>query len=243
MESTGDTPQEGIEVEYYFSDENLPNDAYLLDKIGGKENKPVEIKKICQFPKMRKYKPYRSVVESLKKSTMLEVIDNKYIKRRVPLTIEPMAPEEVKAVLEEEQKKKGINRPPPDQPWMTKAMMKPTGFEEFYADAPVTPAAFEEEQSLYDKDISFETRIETAIQRYRARRKFHQQTAQVFNKFMTYGGIECGPKMFGGSDNRDLAEMDAAEIAAVTAIHFVSEDVLYTDRWEVDFAGVAKGFL
>ncbi|KAH0084901.1 hypothetical protein KCU96_g10557, partial [Aureobasidium melanogenum] len=79
MESTGDTPQEGIEVEYYFSDENLPNDAYLLDKIGGKENKPVEIKKICQFPKMRKYKPYRSVVESLKKSTMLEVIDNKYI--------------------------------------------------------------------------------------------------------------------------------------------------------------------
>ncbi|KAI4733837.1 hypothetical protein E4T50_15608 [Aureobasidium sp. EXF-12298] len=262
MESTGDTPQERIEVssnaqatndlqapqhaehpqgdeivEYYFSDENLPKDAYLLDKIGGKENKPVEIKKICQFPKMRRYKPHRSVVESLKKSTMLEVIDNKYIKRRVPLTIEPMAPEEVKAVLEEEQKKQGINRPPPDQPWMTKAMMKPTGFEEFYADAPVTPAAFEEEQSLYDK------RIETAIQRYRARRKFHQQTAQVFNKFMTYGGIECGPKMFGGSDNRDLAEMDAAEIAAVTATHFVSEDVLYTDRWEVDFAGVAKGFL
>lgn len=53
--------------------------------------------------------------------------------------------------------------------------MKPTGFEEFYADAPVTPAAFKEEQSLYDqyalsfspsyanrllialRDISFET--------------------------------------------------------------------------------------
>ena len=31
--------------------------------------------------------------------------------------------------------------------------MKPTGFEEFYADAPVTPAAFEEEQSLYDKYV------------------------------------------------------------------------------------------
>ena len=60
---------------------------------------------------------------------------------------------------------------------------------------------------------------------------------------MSYGGIESGPKMFGGSDNKDLAEMDAAEIAAVTAVHFVSEDILYTDRWEVDFAGVAKGFL
>lgn len=72
---------------------------------------------------MRKYKPYRSVVESLKKSTMLEVIDNKYIKRKVPLTIEHMAPEKIKAVLEEEQEKKGFNRPPPDQPWMTKAMV------------------------------------------------------------------------------------------------------------------------
>ena len=73
---------------------------------------------------MRKYKPYRSVVESLKKSTMLEVIDNKYIKRRVPLAIEPtVTPEEIKAAMEEEQKKKGGNKPPADQPWMTKGMV------------------------------------------------------------------------------------------------------------------------
>ncbi|KAI4725338.1 hypothetical protein E4T49_06944 [Aureobasidium sp. EXF-10728] len=231
------------QIEYYFSDKNLPSDKYLLDKTGGKENKPVDIKKLCQFPKMRKYKPYRSVVESLKKSTLLEVIDNKYIKRRVPLSVEPtVSPEEIKVAMEQEQTRKGP-RPPANQPWMTKGMMKPTGFEEFFADAPVTPAAFEEEQSLYDRNISFETRIETAIQRYRARRKFHQQTSQMFNKFMSYGGIESGPKMFGGSDNRDLAEMDAAQIAALTAVHFVAEDVLYSDRWEVDFVGVAKGFL
>ena len=60
---------------------------------------------------------------------------------------------------------------------------------------------------------------------------------------MNYGGIESGPKVFGGSDNKDLAEKDAAEIAALTAIHFVCEDVLSSDRWEVDFVGVAKGFL
>lgn len=72
---------------------------------------------------MRKYKPYRSVVESLKKSTELEIIDNKYIKRRIPLAIEPtVTPEEIKAVKEEEQKRKG-NRPPADQPWMTKGMV------------------------------------------------------------------------------------------------------------------------
>ena len=33
--------------------------------------------------------------------------------------------------------------------------MKPTGFEEFFADAPITPAAFEEEQSIYDRFVSF----------------------------------------------------------------------------------------
>jgi len=33
--------------------------------------------------------------------------------------------------------------------------MKPTGFEEFFADAPVTPAALEEEQSIYDRFVSF----------------------------------------------------------------------------------------
>jgi hypothetical protein len=32
--------------------------------------------------------------------------------------------------------------------------MKPTGFEEFFADAPVTPAAFEEEQSIYDRYVT-----------------------------------------------------------------------------------------
>ncbi|KAI5257263.1 hypothetical protein E4T42_01231 [Aureobasidium subglaciale] len=225
------------QVEYYFSDENLPNDRYLLDKTGGKENKPVTLKTICGFPRMRKYKPYRSVVESLKKSKLLEIVDDKYIKRRVPLAIAPtVSAGEIQAAKEADQKKKGYVIPA-DQPWMTKGMMRPTGFEEFFADAPVTPATFKEEQSLYDR------RIETAIQRYRARRKFHQQTAQVFNKFMNYGGIECGPKMFGGSDNKDLAEMDAAEIAASTAVHFVSEDVMCSDRWEVDFVGVVKGFL
>jgi hypothetical protein len=72
---------------------------------------------------MRKYKPFRAVVESLKRSTALEVIDNKYIKRRVPLAIEPtVSPEEIKAAMEQEQKRKG-NTPPADQPWMTKGMV------------------------------------------------------------------------------------------------------------------------
>lgn len=73
---------------------------------------------------MRKYKPFRSVVESLKRSTKLEVIDNKYIKRRVPLAIDPtVSPEEIKAAMEEEQKRKGNVILPADQPWLTKGMV------------------------------------------------------------------------------------------------------------------------
>lgn len=72
---------------------------------------------------MRQYKPYRSVVESLRKSTLLEVVDDKFIKRRQPLTIKPIvSPEEITVAMEEDQKKKG-NVPPANQPWMTKGMV------------------------------------------------------------------------------------------------------------------------
>lgn len=55
---------------------------------------------------------------------MLEIVDNKYIKRKVPLAIDPTVTlEEIKAVMEEEQKKKNGNKPPADQPWMTKGMV------------------------------------------------------------------------------------------------------------------------
>lgn len=54
---------------------------------------------------------------------MLEVIDNKYIKRRIPLAIDPtVTPEEIKAAMDEEQKRKGPVRPA-DQPWITKGMV------------------------------------------------------------------------------------------------------------------------
>ena len=62
---------------------------------------------------------------------------------------------------------------------------------------------------------------------------------------MKYGGIDGGQKQFGGGlDACDLDERNAAEIAAMTATHKVSDDVNKDDdRWEVDFEGVAKGFL
>ena len=113
-----------FQVEFYFSDENLPSDAHLLMKTGGHQNLPVSIKHICGFAKMRKYKPYRAVVESLKKSHTLEVVDNKYIVRTVPLTIAPtVVAQEVAATSMTKAKGATVSQPQL-QPWLTKAMVR-----------------------------------------------------------------------------------------------------------------------
>lgn len=88
------------------------------------------IKSICSFPRMRRYKPYTSVVESLKKSTFLEVVDKKYIKRKVALTIDPTVTlQEIEDVKKEKGKKS--NKPPANQPWMTKGMVSSCELERY----------------------------------------------------------------------------------------------------------------
>ncbi|KAL1304252.1 hypothetical protein AAFC00_000668 [Neodothiora populina] len=231
------------QVEFYFSDGNLPTDAHMLMKTGGLQNLPVSIKHICGFARMRKYKPYRSVVESLKKSTLLDVVENKFLKRKTPLAISPkVAPQtsENNAKNSTQKAVSHIAQAAQGKPWMTKGMLKPTGFEEYYADPPVTPAVFATERELYER------RIETAIYRYTSKRKFHQEPAFIFNKFLKYGGIECSPNQFsgGGLGDKELEERNAHDIAAANARHKISEDVTNNeDLWVVDFEGVAKGFL
>lgn len=108
----------------------------------------------------------------------------------------------------------------------------------------MTPAEYAVNQDLYDPSISFATRIETAIQRYRARRKFHVDTARIFSDFLSFGGIDSAPRQFTGRLTKaDLQGMDAADIAAMTGLHTVRDAVLDTQKWEVDFVGVANGFL
>jgi La domain len=75
------------QVEYYFSDENLPNDQHLLTLCGGSQNLPVSLNQILGWKKMRKFKPKSKVIYSLKKSLLLEVIDTPgklSIRRKVP---------------------------------------------------------------------------------------------------------------------------------------------------------------
>lgn len=47
----------------------------------------------------------------------------------------------------------------------------------------------------------------------------------------------------GGLSAQDLEDKDASEIAAIKAEHYVMLEVLDEEEWEVDFEGLAKGFL
>ena len=62
----------------------------------------------------------------------------------------------------------------------------------------------------------------------------------VFMKYMSFGGVNVGPKMFGGVDQRDMECMDAGEIMTARA-----QATIVGDRadWIVGFEAVAKVFL
>ncbi|XDG10152.1 hypothetical protein ABKA04_009767 [Annulohypoxylon sp. FPYF3050] len=59
------------QVEFYFSDSNLPSDKFLWNKTGGTDNKPVPLSVLCNFSRMRRFKPHSAVVEALKSSDRL----------------------------------------------------------------------------------------------------------------------------------------------------------------------------
>lgn len=74
------------QVEFYFSDQNLPKDKFLFSLT--KENDGwVPISTIAVFGRMRRFSPIESIVEALKKSPeLLEVSeDNELVRRKIPL--------------------------------------------------------------------------------------------------------------------------------------------------------------
>ncbi|KFZ05529.1 hypothetical protein V501_08267 [Pseudogymnoascus sp. VKM F-4519 (FW-2642)] len=130
----------------------------------------------------------------------------------------------------------------------------PTGFEEFYADPPITPEDHKEEvEQLYHFARPFAERIETCIQRYRARRKLDEERANIFNKYLSFGGIDTTIKAFtGGVDNEALEDLDGPTIADINAtdVMFGGDeagskfyDPCAPQNWVVDFEGIAKAFL
>lgn len=235
---------------------------HMLQCTGGRLNLPVNVNRICGFKRMRAFKPKRIVVQALRNSTFLELTDNdKKIRRRVPLMIPTIIdadddeddadiaydPRSAPPVQEVKLKAKipllsQVKKQIP--PGLTKGMLKPTGFEDSYVEGPITPAQAEEEIRLYDPEKPFVERIEIAIQRFKQKRRMHEMYAKVFNKWMRFGGVECGPRMFGGKPSQqEMKEMDAEDIVKALATHHVPWDREEEDEWVVDFEGLAKGFL
>ncbi|OCK84195.1 hypothetical protein K432DRAFT_401396 [Lepidopterella palustris CBS 459.81] len=85
LPETDDPDEIRKQVEFYFSDSNLPLDKFLYEQVGGTKNKSVPIKVIHNFKRMRHFQPYSAVVEALKESEMLEVTDKDEVRRKVPL--------------------------------------------------------------------------------------------------------------------------------------------------------------
>jgi lupus La protein len=61
-------------------------DKFLLSRVGGSENNPVELSVIHQFKRMRHFQPFSAIVEALKSSELLELVDDDTkVRRKVPL--------------------------------------------------------------------------------------------------------------------------------------------------------------
>lgn len=76
------------QMEFYFSDSNLPQDAFLLGKVGGSENHPVEISLIRTFKRMRHFEPLEAIIEALRTSKILQLTDDDTkVQRKQPLSI------------------------------------------------------------------------------------------------------------------------------------------------------------
>ncbi|KLJ10873.1 lupus La protein [Blastomyces silverae] len=95
LQETSDPDEIRKQVEFYFSDSNLLMDKFLLSKVGGSENRPVELSLLHSFKRMRRFQPFSAVVDALKDSKTLELTDdNTCVRRKVAL------PETVKESLD-----------------------------------------------------------------------------------------------------------------------------------------------
>ena len=150
----------------------------------------MSLNEICGFRKMRQFKPKTAVRESLRQSTLVLVSqDGKLLSLKRPLD-----PKKITVIpkINRDRKKLVV---PDDKPWLTKGMLKPTGFETNVTDGPIRPEEYETNQKDYDPEYSFTSRIETSIMRFCARRKMHQNTRKIWEKFMVFGGMEGGQRL------------------------------------------------
>jgi hypothetical protein len=83
-----------LQVEFYFSDSNLPYDKFLFGLVG-KENKPVPLKLVASFKRMKRFTNRDILVNALQESEVLDLAGDageETIKRKIPLDITEVIP-------------------------------------------------------------------------------------------------------------------------------------------------------
>ncbi|PYI06369.1 hypothetical protein BO78DRAFT_461311 [Aspergillus sclerotiicarbonarius CBS 121057] len=136
-----------------------------------------------------------------------------------------------------EPQKKKRSKP---RPKSKRGKNKPTGFEEYYVDAPITPQQYEDEREIYDVSRPLLFRLEDALLRYQKNRRLESDRREVFLKYLAYGGVDVGQKMFGGVDDRDLQALDSEQILQARALASIRKD---KSNLTVDFDAVVRGYL
>ncbi|KKK20042.1 hypothetical protein P175DRAFT_0432404 [Aspergillus ochraceoroseus IBT 24754] len=86
QKETDDPVEIRKQVEFYFSDSNLPMDKFLFSKVGGSKNNAVPLDLLHSFKRMRRFQPFSAIVEALKSSETLELTENDTcVRRKTPL--------------------------------------------------------------------------------------------------------------------------------------------------------------
>lgn len=75
-----------MKVEFYFSESNLLTDKFLFERVQGHKNMPVPIDVIHSFKRMQHFQPREAIIEALKESHVLDVVEgDTAIQRKEPL--------------------------------------------------------------------------------------------------------------------------------------------------------------
>ncbi|KAF7116867.1 hypothetical protein CNMCM5793_005448 [Aspergillus hiratsukae] len=138
-------------------------------------------------------------------------------------------------MVEPKKKKKKTSRPK-----SKRGKNKPTGFEAYSVDAPVTPQEYAEEREIYNASRPIIHRIEDAILRFQKKRRIECARREIFLKYLQYGGVDISPNMFTGTDQRDLKEMDSEQILLARAQTSIAQE---RSNLQIDFNAVVKGYL
>lgn len=82
--------------------------------------------------------------------------------------------------------------------------------------------------------------MEHAILRYQKNRRIVNDRREVFSCYLAFGGVDVGPKMFAGVDDREIQGMDKEQIMLVKAQESIKQDHA---ELAIDFNAVVTSYL